>query len=297
VTYNCYLAQFEPKKVEEALQDDSWVTAMHDELHQFSRNDVWTLVSRPSDQNIIGTKWIFKNKSDEHGTVIRNKARLVAQGYTQIEGIDFDETFAPVARLESIKILLSISCHLGFKLYQMDVKSAFLNLILQEEVYVEQPKGFLDPHYPHHVYKLKKALYGLKQAPRAWYERLTTYLLEKGFTRGQANRTLFIKNQGNHKLIAQIYVDDIIFGATLDSQAHEFAEEMKQEFEMSMIGELTYFLRMQVKQTCEGIFISQAKYAKDLVKRFGLDGKSHARTPMSTNVKISTDPTSKQVNK
>jgi hypothetical protein len=177
VTYNCYLAQFEPNKVEEALQDDSWVTAMHDELHKFSHNDVWTLVSRPFDQNIIGTKWISKNKSDEHGTVIRNKARLVAQGYTQIERIDFDETFAPVARLESIRILLSISCHLGLKLYQMDVKSAFLNGILQEEVYVEQPKGFLDPHYPHHVYKLKKALYGLKQAPRAWYERLTTYLL------------------------------------------------------------------------------------------------------------------------
>jgi hypothetical protein len=153
----------------------------------------------------------------------------------------------------------------------------------------------MDPYYPHHVYKLKKALYGLKQAPRAWYERLTTYLLEKGFTRGQADQTLFIRNQGNHKLIAQIYVDDIIFGATLDSQAHEFAEEMKQEFEMSMIGELTYFLGMQVKETSEGIFISQAKYAKDLVKRFGLDGKSHARTPMSTNVKISADIISKQV--
>jgi hypothetical protein len=130
VTYNCYLAQFEPKKVEEALQDGSWVTAMPDEVHQFSRNDVWTLVSRPSDQNFICTKWIFKNKSDEHGTVIRNKARLVAQGYTQIEGVDFDETFALVARLESIRILLSISCHLGFKLYQMDVKSTFLNGIL-----------------------------------------------------------------------------------------------------------------------------------------------------------------------
>jgi hypothetical protein len=188
--------------------------------------------------------------------------------------------------------LLSISCHLGFKLYQTNVKSAFLNGILQEEVYVEQPKGFLDPH---HVYKLKKALYGLKQAPRAWYERLTTYLLENGFTRGQAVRTLFIINQGNHKLIAQIYVDDIIFRATLDSQAHEFAEEMKQEFEMSMIGELTYYLGMQVKQISKGIFISQAKYAKDLVKRFGLDGKSHSRTPMSTNVKIGADLTSKQV--
>jgi hypothetical protein len=177
----------------------------------------------------------------------------------------------------------------------MDVKSGFLNGILQEELFVEQPKGFLDPHYPQHVYKLKKALYGLKQAPPAWYERLTIYLLEKGFTRGQADRTLFIRNQGNHKLIAQIYVDDIIFGTTLDSQAHEFAEEMKQEFEMSIIGELTYFLGMKVKQTSEWIFISQAKYAKDLVKQFGLDRKSHARTPMSTSVKISANLTGKQV--
>jgi hypothetical protein len=184
VSYSCYLAQTESKKVEEAIQDESWVSAMHNELHQFTKNDVWTLVPRLADHNIIGTKWIFKNKSDEHGTVVKNKARLVAQGYTQIERIDFDETFALIARLKSIRILLSIACHPGFKLYQMDVNSAFLNSILQEEVYVEQPKGFQDPFHPHHVYKLKKALYGLKQAPRAWYERLTTYLLAKGFTRG-----------------------------------------------------------------------------------------------------------------
>jgi hypothetical protein len=138
-------------------------------------------------------------------------------------------------------------------------------------------------------------LYGLKQASWAWYERLTTYLLAKGFTRRQADRTLFIRNQGKHKLIAQIYVDDIIFGAILDSQAHEFYKEMKQEFKMSMIGELNYFLGLQVKQTSEGIFISQSKYAKDLVKWFGLNGKSHARTPMSTSVKISTSLTGKPV--
>jgi hypothetical protein len=177
----------------------------------------------------------------------------------------------------------------------MDVKSAFLNGVLQEEVYVEQPKGFQDPHHPHHVYKLKKSLYGLKQDPRAWYERLTTYLLAKGFTRGQADRTLFIRIQGTHKLIAQIYVDDIIFGTTLDSLVHEFSEEMKQEFKMSMIGELNYFLGLQVKQTAEGIFISQSKYAKDLVKQFGLDGKSRTRTPMSTSVKISSDLTGKSI--
>ena len=128
---------------------------------------MWQLVPRPKDVNVIGTKWIFKNKFDEHGTVIRKKSRLVAQGYTQVEGVDFDETFAPIARLESIKILLAIACHLNFKLYQMDEKSAFLNGMLQEEVYVEQPKGFMDPYRPNDVYKLKRALYGLKQARRA----------------------------------------------------------------------------------------------------------------------------------
>jgi len=285
VSYSCYLAQTEPKKVDEVLQDESWVSAKHDELHQLTKNDVWTLVPRPADHNSIGTKWIFKNKSD--------KARLVAQGYTQIKGIDFNETFTLVAKLESIRILLSIACHLGFKLYHMDVNIAFLNGIIQEEVYVGQPKGFQDPHHPHHIYKLKKALYGLKQAPQAWYERLATYLLAKGFTRGQADWTLFIRNQGKHKLIAQIYVDDIIFGATLDSQAHEFSKEMKQEFEISMIGKLNYFLGLQVEQTSEGIFISQSKYAKDMAKRFGLDGKSHAHTLISTSVKISTDLTGK----
>jgi hypothetical protein len=192
----------ESKKFTEALKDESWVTAMHEELHQFIHNDVWTLVPRPQEQNVIGTKWIFKNKSDAHGTVVRNKARLVAQGYTQVEGVDFDETFAPVARLESIQILLSISSCLQIKLYQMDVKSAFLNEILKEEVYVEQPKGFEDHQFPNHVYKLKKALYGLKQAPRAWYEPLTTYLLGQGFIRGQADQTLFICNKGEQKLIA-----------------------------------------------------------------------------------------------
>ena len=167
---------------------------------QFVRNDVWELVPRPKDTHVISTKWIFKNKTYEDGEVIRNKSRLVAQGYTQVEGIDFDESFAPVARLESIRILLSIACIMNFKLYQMDVKSAFLNGFLNEEVFVEQPKGFQDPHFLDHVLRLKKALYGLKQAPRAWYDRLTTYLLDHGFKRGQVDRTLFVKRGENFLL-------------------------------------------------------------------------------------------------
>ena len=209
-----------------------------------------------------------------------------------MEGIDFYETFAPVARLESIRTLLAIVSHLNFKLYRMDIKSAFLNKILQEEVYIEQPKGFVDPHKPDDVHKLKRALYGLKQDLKAWYDRLTTYLTKYGFKKGFADTTLFIRKDKNYFVVAQIYVDDIVFGATNDSLTKSFVDEMKKIFEMSMVGELTYFLGLQVKQTDSGIYINQAKYDRNLVKRFGFEKAAHARTPMATNAKLINDPSS-----
>ena len=253
------------------------------------------LVLRPKDTHVINTKWIFKNKTDEDGEVVRNKSRLVAQGYTQVEGVDFDESFALVARLESIRILLSIVCIMNFKLYQMDMESAFLNGLLNEEVFVEQPTGFQDPHFPNHVLRLKKALYGLKQAQRAWYDFLTTYLLDHGFKKGQPDRTLFVKRDEKSLLVAQVYVDDIVFGSSINHLAQEFSKEMKKEFEMSMVGELNYFLGLQVKQQKDGIFISQEKYAKNLVKRFSLDSKKHSSTPINSLLKLSLDPTGVEV--
>ncbi|XP_075664696.1 uncharacterized protein LOC142634281 [Castanea sativa] len=202
VSYSCHLSQVEPTKVEEALQDESWVEAMHDELLQFQRNDVWTLVPRPEGEHIIGTKWILCNKTDEEGNVIHNKARLVVQGYFQMEGVDYNKTFTLVARMESIRILLALGCHLKFKFYQMDVKTAFLNELLKEDAYMAQPKGFIDPHFPDHVLYLKKALYGLKQAPRVWHDRLTQYLVSHGFTKGKADHTLFIKREGDELIVA-----------------------------------------------------------------------------------------------
>ena len=199
---------------------------MHDELLQFQRNDIWTLVPRLEDEHIISTKWIFRNKTDDEGNVICNKARLVAQGYSQMEGVDYDETIALVAHMESIRILLVLACHLKFKLYQMDVKTTFLNEILKEDVYVAQPKGFIDPHFLDHVLYLKKALYGLKQAPRAWYDRLTQYLVSHGFTRGEADQTLFIKREDDELIVTQVYVDDIIFRSTKDELAHSFSKLM-----------------------------------------------------------------------
>jgi len=178
-------SQTKPKTVADALEDRNWITTVHEVLNQFARNELWTLVRRTSEVNVIGTKWVFKNKLDEQGVIVRNKARLVAKGYNQEEGIDYGETYAPVARLEAVRLLLAYACMNGFKLHQMDVKSAFLNGYIDEEGYVCQPPGFEDHKHPDSVFKLKKALYGLKQAPRQWYERLSNFLLSHAYERGK----------------------------------------------------------------------------------------------------------------
>ncbi|GJV82529.1 retrovirus-related pol polyprotein from transposon TNT 1-94 [Tanacetum coccineum] len=188
----CFLSTIEPKNVNEALKDESWVMAMQEELYQFISNDVWELVPNPMDMTIIGTKWVYRTTLDENGVVSKNKARLVAQGYNQQEGIDYDETYAHVARLESMRILLAYACALDFKLFQMDLKSAFLNGFVNEEVYVAQPPGFIDFVKPNHVYRLKKTLYGLKQAPKAWYDRLKAFLIKHDYTIGMKQTALAI---------------------------------------------------------------------------------------------------------
>jgi hypothetical protein len=231
-----FVSSLEPLSVEQALEDLDWIIVMEEELNNFRRNEVWEFVPRPK-QNIIGTKWVFRNKHDEFGVVTKNKARLVGKGYTQVERLDFGETYAPVARLESIRILLTYATHHDFKLHQMDVKSAFLNGPLQEEVYVEQPLGFEDPNFPNHVYKLYKALYGLKQASRTWYDCLKEFLLKDGFEIGKADSTLFIQRNGKDIFVCQIYVDDIIFGSTNDKFCEEFSRIMTKRFEVSMMGE------------------------------------------------------------
>ncbi|GKA12665.1 retrovirus-related pol polyprotein from transposon TNT 1-94, partial [Tanacetum coccineum] len=237
-----FISTIEPKDVDEALKDESWVVAMQEELNQFVANDVWDLVPLPMSQSVIGTKWVFKNKLDENGIVSRNKARLVAQEYNQQEGIDYDETYALVARLDSIRILLAIACANDFKLYQMDVKSAFLNGFINEEVYVAQPPGFINFQKPNYVYKLKKALYGLKQASKAWYDRLKAFLIKHEYSMGMVDNTLFTKKSKSHIIVVQIYVDDIIFGSMIQNLSDDFAKIMHDEFEMSMIRELNFFL-------------------------------------------------------
>ncbi|GKB79954.1 putative ribonuclease H-like domain-containing protein [Tanacetum coccineum] len=228
---------------------------MKDELLQFKLQKVWTLFDLPYGKRAIGTKWVYKNKKDERGIVITNKARLVAQGYTQEEGIDYNEVFAQVARIEAIRLFLAYASFKDFVVYQMDVKSAFPYGKIKEEVYVCQPSGFEDPEFPDKVYKVEKALYGLDQAPRAWYETLSTYLLDNGFQRGQIDKTLFIKR----------IKSDILL-----------------KFQMSSMGELTFFLGLQVTQKDDGIFISQDKYVDEILKKFGFSTVKTASTPMET---------------
>ncbi|GJY36210.1 putative ribonuclease H-like domain-containing protein [Tanacetum coccineum] len=199
-----------PKKVIQALTNPSWIEAMQKELLQFKLQKVWTLVDLPKGKRAIRTKWVYRNKKDERGIVVRNKARLVAQGYTQEEGIDYDEVFALVARIEAIRLFLAYASFMGLIVYQMDVKSAFLYGTIEEEVYVCQPPGFEDPQFPDKVYKVEKALYGLHQAPRAWYETLSTYLLENGYRRGTIDKTLFIKKDRDD---VQVIPDEFYGGA------------------------------------------------------------------------------------
>ncbi|GKB73676.1 retrovirus-related pol polyprotein from transposon TNT 1-94 [Tanacetum coccineum] len=247
--YALTVSTIELKNIKEAVADHSWIESMQDELNQFERLQVWELVPQPEGKNIIALKWLWKNKCDAENIMVRNKTRLVAKGYRQEEGIDFEESFAPITRLEAVRI---------------------------------QPEGFIDPEFPDHVYRLKKALYGLKQAPRAWYDKLSSFLIEHGFTKGIIDPTLFTRRHRGDILLVQVYVDDIIFGSTNPDFSKRFANLMKNNFEMSMMGELKFFLGLQVHQSPRGIFISQSQYAIELLKKHGLDECVSMSTPMAT---------------
>eukprot|EP00253_Pinus_taeda_P030269 PITA_30269 len=260
---------------------------MDEELEQIEKNETWDLVPRPKEKNVIGTKWVFKNKLNENGEVIRNKARIVCKGYAQQEGIEFEEAFDPVARLEAIRMFLALSSFQKFKVFQMDVKLAFLNGDLEEEVYIEQPYGFILGNDPNLVCRLKKALYGLKQAPRAWYYRLDKYLHQQGFSKGSADSNLYIKIENDKLLILVVYVDDIIFGSNEEAMSQSFALVMQKEFEMSLLGELTYFLGLQIQQNEGGIFLSQTKYLKQILKKYGMEDAKPVCTPMVTGCNLS----------
>nr|GEZ91402.1 retrotransposon protein, putative, unclassified [Tanacetum cinerariifolium] len=251
--------------------------------------DVWELVPSLDGIKALTLKWLLKNKHDEENTVIRNKNRLVVRGYRQEEGIKFKESFAPVARMEAIRIFLAYAAHKGFTVYQVDVKTAFLHGSLKEDVYMCQPEGFIDAYHPSHVYKLKKALYGLKQAPRAWYDELSTFLLQNEFSKGIIDLTLFTRRFDDDILVVQVYVEDIIFGSTNPRYATLFSDLIKSRFEMSMMGEMTFFLGLQVNQSPSGIFINKSNYVNEILKKYGLNTCDIIGTPMDIKDKLDLD--------
>ncbi|WVZ84480.1 LOW QUALITY PROTEIN: hypothetical protein U9M48_031510, partial [Paspalum notatum var. saurae] len=256
-SHSAYVATYEPRDVSHALSDSNWVNAIQEELENFERNHVWDLVEPSPNCRHIGTKWVLKNKQGENGMVVRNKARLE-------EGIDYEETFAPVARLEAIRILLAFVASKGFKLQQMDVKSAFLNGFIEEEVYVRQPPGFESTKFPDR-----------------------SFLLKSGFVMGSVDKTLFLLSHGGDTLI--IYVDDIIFGGSSHALVSSFAEQMSREFKMSLMGELQFFLGLQIKQGPEGTFVHQAKYTRDILKKFEMGDSKPMMTHMSINTVLDAD--------
>nr|GEW22807.1 retrovirus-related Pol polyprotein from transposon TNT 1-94 [Tanacetum cinerariifolium] len=269
--------------------------AMQEKLNEFERLEVWELVPRPDQVMMITLKWIFKVKLNELGGILKNKTRLVVRGYRQEEGIDFEESFAPVARLEAIRIFLAYAAHKNMVVYKMDVKTTFLNGNLQEEVYVSQPDEFVDPDNPNHVYKLKKALYGLKQAPRAWYDMLSLFLLSQGFSKGSVDPTLFIRRNGNDLLLVQIYVDDIIFAASTLELCDLFANLMCSKFKMSMMRKISFFLGLQISQNPKGIFINQSKYALESLKKHDFESCDPVDTSMVKKSKLDEDIEGKAV--
>ncbi|GJV13344.1 retrovirus-related pol polyprotein from transposon TNT 1-94 [Tanacetum coccineum] len=293
--YDAFLTAVEPKTYKDALTQACWIEAMQEELNEFERLEVWELVPRPDKVMVITLKWIYKVKLDELGGILKNKARLVACGYRQEEGINFEESFAPVARLEAIRIFLAFAAHMNMVVYQMDVKTAFLNGNLREEVYVSQPDGFVDKDNPNHVYKLKKALYGLKQAPRAWYDMLSSFVISQDFSKGSVDPTLFIRRDGKELLLVQIYVDDIIFVASTPELCDLFSKIMCSKFKMSMMGKISFFLGLQISQSPRGIFINQSKYALESLKKYGFDSCDPVDTPMVEKSKLDEDKEGKAV--
>ncbi|KAJ9559214.1 hypothetical protein OSB04_013828 [Centaurea solstitialis] len=280
----------DPTTYEEAVKSKKWRVAMDAEIEAIERNLTWELAVLPIDTKCIGVKWIFKTKLNERGEVVKYKARLVAKGYSQEHGVDYMEVYAPVARMDTIRMVIALAAQKGWSIFQMDVKSAFLYGTLQEDVYIQQPQGYVVKGSEHKVYKLRKALYGLKQAPRAWFSRIETYFIKEGFEKSKNEQTLFIKkNSKGNILIISIYVDDLIYTGDDVVMMQEFKESMQKEFEMSDLGKMRFFLGIEVLQTAQGIHISQQKYAIEILRRFDMEDCNAVINPIVPGCKLKSD--------
>ncbi|GJV06871.1 ribonuclease H-like domain-containing protein [Tanacetum coccineum] len=278
-----------PKSPFIALKDPNWCNAMYDEYNALVKNGTWILVPRPSDVNLVRSMWLFKHKFHADGTLSRYKARLVANGSNQQHGVDFDETFSPVVKPATIRTVLSLAVSRQWPIHQLDVKNAFLNGDLSETVYMHQPPGFVDSRYPNHVCLLQRSLYGLKQAPRAWFQRFAGYATRAGFSPSRCDSSLFIYTQGSQVAYLLIYVDDIILTASSPVLLQQIVDSLHKEFDMTDLGALNYFLGISAVRHPTGLFLSQKKYARQLLERAHMVNCNPSRTPIDTDSKLGPD--------
>ena len=276
-----------PNNVQEALADPRWKAAMNEEMKSLQENNTWELVDRPPGKKLVGCRWVYTVKYKADGTIERFKARLVAKGYTQTYGIDYTETFAPVAKINTVRVLLSLAANLGWPLQQYDVKNAFLHGELSEEVYMELPPGCMIPEiHSLKVCRLKKSLYGLKQSPRAWFGRFTKVMKAFGYHQSNSDHTLFIKNQHGKITALIVYVDDMIVTGNDPEERRALKDYLFKEFEMKDLGPLKYFLGIEVSRSNKGIFLSQRKYALDLLQETGMSACQPTDTPVEEGLKL-----------
>jgi hypothetical protein len=292
-----YAAEEDPVKYDEAVKDIKWRKAMDAEIQAIEKNNTWELVALPKGMKKIRVKWVFKTKLNEKGEVDKHKARLVVKGYAQRQGIDYSEVFSPVARWDTIRMLLSLAALRGWEVFQLDVKSAFLHGELKEVVYIEQPEGYIRKGEEQKVYQLKKALYGLKQAPRAWYSRLEDYFAGEGFEKCSYEHTLFMKKEGGRFLVVSLYVDDLIFTGNDLKLCAEFKASMQSEFDMTDLGRMKYFLGVEIHQTEAGIFLCQGKYASEILARFGMGSCNAVNNPMVPGTKLSSQEKGEEIDR
>ncbi|CAJ2632851.1 unnamed protein product [Trifolium pratense] len=296
IVHYAMLADIEPLDVKSALKSKVWLEAMIDELKSIEKNKTWDLCKLPSEKRAIDVKWVYKVKQNPEGQVVKYKARLVAKGFLQKQGLDYDEVFSPVARHETIRLVIALACSRRWPLFHLDVKSAFLNGPLEEDVYVKQPPGFELKGKEDKVLKLNKALYGLKQAPRAWNKRIDLFFVVQGFVKCSVEYGVYVKHSDKkHMLIICLYVDDLLVTGSSLAEIEDFKSQMKSEFEMTDLGKLTYFLGMELLYTAKGVILHQAKYATEILRKFEMLDCNSSVTPADTRLKLEIDENSDTV--
>jgi hypothetical protein len=279
--------QTEPPTYHTASKFPQWCTAMTEEYTALQRQQTWSLVPPPIDKNIVGCKWVFKLKRNSDGSISRYKARLVAKGFHQQHGIDFEETFSPVVKPPTVRLILALAVTYNWPLRQLDVRNAFLHGVLKEEVYMAQPPGYINPHFPKHVCRLHKSIYGLKQAPCAWFESFTTQLLNLGFHSSTADSSLFIYTAGSTIAFLLLYVDDIVLTGNNPQFISQLIVNLSKVFELKDMGTLSYFLGLQIQRSTTGLSLTQTKYATDLLTKHNMLNCSPCKTPCVPHVRLS----------